>query len=70
MHLSGGRSTKSTRWSGVPQGSIQEPMLFSLCIAPIGDLLRSSDIDFHLYADDTCSVYVVDVIIVNLKLTK
>ena len=28
-------------------------MLFSLYIAPIGDLLRSLDIDFHLYADDT-----------------
>ena len=28
-------------------------MLLSLYIAPIGDLLRSLDIDFHLYTDDT-----------------
>ena len=53
VHVSGGQSTIRTLRSGVPQGSILGPMLFSLYIVPIGDLLRSLDIDFHLYADDT-----------------
>ena len=53
VHVSGGQSTIRTLRSGVPQGSILGPMLFSLYTAPIGDLLRSLDIDFHLYADDT-----------------
>ena len=53
VHVSGGQSTIRTLRSGVPESSILGPMLFSLYIAPIGDLLRSLDIDFHLYADDT-----------------
>ena len=51
--FSGGQSSKRTLPSAFPQGSILGPMLLSLYIAPIGDLIRSLGIDFHLYVDDT-----------------
>ena len=53
VHVSGGQSAIRTVRSGVPRGSTLGQVLFSLYIAPIGHLLRSLEIDFHLYADDT-----------------
>ena len=38
---------------GVPKGSVLGSLLYVLCTAPIADIIKSYDLHYHLYADDS-----------------
>mgnify|MGYP006350081127 FL=1 len=51
--INGVSSASSSVHTGVPQGSVLGPVLFTLYTTPIANLIGQRGLSYHLYADDT-----------------
>jgi hypothetical protein len=53
LSINGHSSLPSPMQTGVPQGTVLGPLLFTLYTTPLGHILSSIPISCHFYADDT-----------------
>lgn len=58
VNIHGTKSSPHPFKYGVPQGSILGPVLFTIYILPLGDIIRKHDLDYEFYADDG-NLYVI-----------
>ncbi len=53
MSIGEHKSKWTSMTCGVPQGSILAPLMFSLYMLPLSQIMRTNQIVHHSYADDT-----------------
>ena len=58
--IDGEYSMPRTIKTGVPQGSVLGPVLFSCYLVPLEVLFERLDVNYHFYADDTVIYFVYD----------